>query len=95
MADVARHFLFGFVVSALVLLEVKHVDEGLAAQGAEVLPLARVVAHVPLEHGEVDEALPALHAMMRPLLGMVALVHPQLKGRGEGLLTVRARVMVL
>lgn len=90
----AGHFLFGLLVSALVLLEIEHVDEGLATQGAEVLPLARVVAHVPLEHGQVDEALATLRAVMGPLLRVVTLVHPQLEGCGEGLLAVGARVMV-
>lgn len=95
VADLAWYLLFGFAVSALVLLEVEHVDKRLATQGAEVLPFACMVAHVPLEHREVDEALAALGAVMRPLHRMVALMHSQLEGRGEGLLTVRARVAVL
>lgn len=95
VTDLAGHLLFGLAVYALVLLEVKHVHERLAAQGAEVLAFAHMVAHVPLQHGQVDEALAALGAVVGPLHCVVALVHPQLEGRGEGLLTVRARVMVL
>lgn len=80
---------------ALVLFQVEHVDEGLAADGAQILALTCMITFVSSKEAGVDEALPALITLIRALHGMVADVNGQLKCRREALVAVRTLVQVL
>lgn len=82
----------GSLVVALVLLQVEHVDEGLAAYGTQVLALACMITFVSPKEAGIDETLPALVTLVRALHGMVADVDGQLKCRWEALVAVRTLV---
>lgn len=75
VAKGARDLKSGSFMIALVLFQVEHVDERLAADGAQILALACMVAFVSSEQAGVDETLPTLAALVRSLHGMVADVY--------------------
>lgn len=91
----ARDLEPGSLVVTLVLLQVEHIDEGLAADGTQVLALACMITFVSPEEAGIDETLPALVTLIRALHGMVADMDGQLKCCREALVAVRTLVQVL
>lgn len=85
----------GSLMVALVLFQVEHVDEGLAADGAQMLALTCMITFVSSKEAGIDEALPALITLIRALHGMVADVNGQLKCSREAFVTMRTLVQVL
>lgn len=89
MANGTRDLCFGHVV-LLVPLQVRQIDKGLSALGAEILAVSYVVAHVPLQQAGDEESLPATLAHVGPISGVPTLVIRQLEGRREALAAVLA-----
>lgn len=73
LANRAWDLCFGHVV-LLVPLQVRQIDEGLSALGAEILTVANVIAHVPLQQAGDEESLPTTLAHVRAIPGVPALV---------------------
>lgn len=91
LANGARDLSFGHVV-LLMPLQVRQVDEGLSALGAEVLAVTDVVSHVSLQQAGDKESLAATLTHMRAISGVPPLMVRQLESRREAFVAVLAGV---
>lgn len=74
----------------LVPLQVRQIDKGLSALGAEILAVSNVVAHVSLQQAGDEESLPATLAHVGAISGVPTLVIRQLESRREAFAAVLA-----